>query len=234
MEDLFPLESTWMLAVASAILAFFMIRRLAHALPIQNILLIVVFLMGGEAATEWLVIKAGRLDMPDPEWRYLAGAGLLWMAVALTARRLAKLVARPWRKEKVHWLWVIFLSGVGVAAFQFDWPLLDPDFFMRKRLAAMVGVRAGCTMVLLAVLAPWFIRKRPRRGKDFSELPDQPEDDGDEDAEEQASNDRKVKTGVAPVNMDVPRQPAEPPQPAASGAGPDQQSGGHERQPGHD
>lgn len=130
MEDLFPLEPTWMLAVAASVLALVMLRRLIKPLHFQNTAFITVVLMLGQAFIEWLVVvRICKTDLPDPRWRYYAGAALLWMAISLTARRFAKLIARPWRKERVHWLWVIFLSGLGAGAFQFFWPLLEAGIF---------------------------------------------------------------------------------------------------------
>ncbi len=216
MEDLFPLEPTWMLAVAASVLALVMLRRLIKPLHFQNTAFITVVLMLGQAFIEWLVVvRICKTDLPDPRWRYYAGAALLWMAISLTARRFAKLIARPWRKERVHWLWVIFLSGLGAGAFQFFWPLLEPEFSMRRKLLAMAGTRAGCTMVVLAILSPWFVRKRARKGKDFSELPDDPDDDADDDAEEQASDDGEVKAAPPAVVMNVSGQTSEPSPPAA-------------------
>lgn len=187
MEDLFPLESTWMAAAAATLLVLVMLWRLRRPLPVQNLLLIVAVLMLGEWAVEFYVVKVGRIFVPDPRWKYYAGAIWIWTAIVLSARRVAKFIARPWRKEKVHWLWIIFLSALGTMAFQFFWPLLDPDFVSKDRLVLMVGVRGLGTLVLLAVLSPFFIRKRPFPGKDSSELPDDPEDDAEENAQQQAS-----------------------------------------------
>lgn len=187
MEDLFPLESSWVTAVAATVIALVMLVRLMRPLPFQNLLLIVVVLMLGEWLVEFYVIKVGRIFVPDPRWKYYLGAMWLWTAILLTARRIAKFIARPWRKEKVHWIWIIVLSAAGSMAFQFFWPLLDPEFTSRDRLLAMVGVRGLGTLVLLAVLSPWFIRKRPFHGKDSSELPDDPEDDAEQGAQQQAS-----------------------------------------------
>jgi hypothetical protein len=182
MDNLFPLESTWMLAAAAGIVVLLMSWRLSRALPLQNLLMIVVCLLVGETLLEWLVTKIGRIDLPDPIWRYLLGAALLWTAVALTARRLAKLIARPWRREKVHWLWILALSAVGTGAFQFGWPLLDPDFVMQKKVALMALVRGAGTGVLLGLLGPWFLRKRPFPGQDSSELADEPQDEAEQQA----------------------------------------------------
>jgi len=189
MEDLFPLESNWVLAVAAGALMLVMLFRLARPLPLQNVLFIAFCLLVGETLLELLVVKIGKIDLPDARWRYFLGAALLWTAVILVARRLAKFIARPWRKERVHWIWILALSTVGVTLFQIGWPVLDPDFAMQKAVAGMAAVRGVGTALLLLILTPWFIRKTAKPGEDeFSELADQPKKEAQQQAQEQTSN----------------------------------------------
>jgi hypothetical protein len=188
MEDLFPLESSWIVAAIAGVIAIVMLIRLYRALPLQNILLITAALMIGQGLLEFLVVKVGKIDVPDPQWHYRLGAASLWLAVTLTARRVTKFIARPWRHEKVHWIWVIGLSSVGTAAFQFGWTLLDPDFPFPAKAFGMAGVRLLGTAVMLACLSPWFIRKKAIPGKDFSELPDDPKDETEQQAQEKTSS----------------------------------------------
>lgn len=215
MEDLFPLEPSWILIGVAAVIAFFMLKRLAWALHWQNVLLIAAGVMIAEGLLQLWVDRLARTDVPEPKWRYMTGSVLLWLAVVLTARRTAKFIARPWRHEKVHWLWVILLSAIGVGAFQFGWTMANPDFIFPQRVYGIAGARAGGTAVVLACLAPWFIRKNAIPGKDFSELPDDPEDEAEEQAQKQAGDHGEVKTGIAASDMNIAGQPTQPPTPKA-------------------
>ncbi len=209
-----------MLAVATALVAIFLLRGIAKAVHLQNALLIGAVMLIGEGLIELLTVRLGKIDVPDPRWRYFGGAALLWTAVALSFRRLAKAIARPWRKERVHWIWVMFLGALGTGAFQLWWPVLDPDFFMTNRVAGMAAVRTGGTLVLLGVLSPWFIRKRARHGRDFSDLADEPEDDAEKNTDQEAGHKGKIEAGAAALKMDVAGEPPKPAPPTAPQAGP--------------
>jgi hypothetical protein len=72
------------------------------------------------------------------------------------------------------------MSAVGTAAFQFGWSALnldpDADPIPPDTAAIMALFRAVATVVFLACLAPWFIRKRPgSRRRHRSQLAQQPE-----------------------------------------------------------
>jgi hypothetical protein len=179
MQELFPLESSWIVALASGAVAILMLLELARSLPLQNLVIIVVALMVGEGVLEHFLANYARVEVTGPMWCYLAGAALLWMAVVLSVRRLAQFILRPWRREKVYGIWLIGMSAVFTAAFQYGWPCLnvDPEEepIPQDKVAIMLAIRALATVVLLTCLVPWFIRKRPVSPAKPSQLAQQPQ-----------------------------------------------------------
>jgi hypothetical protein len=187
-QDVLPLESTWIVALVAAVMAIIMLLQLARALPGQNILMIVVGLLAGEALLEFLLAKLGRTPVTGPMWVFLTGAALLWMAVVLSARRLGQFILRPWRREKYYGFWLIAVSATVTGLFQFGWPRFDnPDLVGVHRAALMATLRGLGTVIFLVCLTPWLIRKRPVPQPAKSELAQQPKDEAEQDAGEQTS-----------------------------------------------
>jgi hypothetical protein len=179
MQELFPLESSWVVALAAGALSILMLLRLARGLPGQNIALIAAGLLAGQALLEFFLAKYARVEIKGPMWCYLAGAALLWLAVVLSVRRVAEFILRPWRREKAYGFWLVGMSAVGAAAFQYGWPCLinlDPDSFpiSKHRVVIMAAIRGAAVLVLLAGLTPWSIRKRPVSRAARSKLAPQP------------------------------------------------------------
>jgi hypothetical protein len=128
MEELFPLEASWIVALAAAAVAIIMLLRLARLLPGQNIVVIAAGLLAGEALLEFFLAKLGRTQVAGPMWCFLAGAALLWMAVVLSARRVGQFILRQWRRSKHYGIWLLAISAVLTGMFQFGWPRLNnPD-----------------------------------------------------------------------------------------------------------
>jgi hypothetical protein len=179
MEELFPLEASWIVALVTGTLAVVMLLHLARSLPAQNIILIAVSLLVGEGLTDWLMVKyrLNVFDMDGPMWCFVGGAALLWLAIVLSCRKLAQFIVEPWKREKYIGLWILGISGVLTGLFQFGWPGFNPDPFDVGDAAIMAGIRAGTTVLLLACLSPWFIRKRPFSRKEKSKLAQQPENE---------------------------------------------------------
>jgi hypothetical protein len=180
MQELFPLESSWVVALCAGALALIMLLRLARSLPAQNIVLIVAGLLAVNGLIDFFLAKYGWVDVTGPLWCYVAGAALLWMAVVLSLRRVAQFILHPWRGGRWYGIWVIGMSAVFTAAFQFGWPcllVLDPDALPvpPDRAGIMAGMRGGATVLLLTGLSPWFIRKRPGSRARRSQLAPQPE-----------------------------------------------------------
>ena len=181
MEELFPLESSWVVAVAAGALAILMLLWLARSLPGQNIALIAAGLLAGEGLLEFFLAKYARVEIKGPMLCYLAGAALLWLAIVLSARRIAQYILHPWRGGRWYGLWILGMGTAFTAAFQFGWSSLnlDPDTYAipMKRVAIMAVIRGAATLVLLAGLSPWFIRKRRVSRAARSELAPQPENE---------------------------------------------------------
>lgn len=181
MEELFPLESSWIVALAAGAIALVMLLRLARSLPGQNIAIIAASLLVAEGLLEYFLANYARVEVNGPLWCYLAGAALLWLAIVLSVRRLAQFILRPWRRERAYGFWLIGMSAVFTAMFQFGWHglNLDPDAIPIEpdRAAIVAAIRGGATVVLLTCLVPWFIRKRPVSRVKQSELAQQPQND---------------------------------------------------------
>src|SRR5271154_6747348 len=149
MEELFPLESSWIVALVSGTLAIFMLRQLARSLPAQNIIVIAGGLLAGEALLDWILVKLrwNPIEIDGPMWCFVGGAALLWMAMVLFCRSLAQFILEPWRREKYFGLWVLGISSAFTAMFQYGWPCFNPDPFDQGKAAINAGVRGLSTLV---------------------------------------------------------------------------------------
>ncbi|MGD0814639.1 MAG: hypothetical protein ABSA83_13615 [Verrucomicrobiota bacterium] len=180
MQELFPLESSWVVAMAAGALALIMLLWLARSLPGQNIAIIAFGLLAGQALLDFFLANYAQIEIVGPMWCYLAGSALLWLAVVLSLRRVAQFIMHPWRGGTYYGIWVIGMASVFTAAFQFGWPCLlnlnpEVDPIPPERAAIMGLIRGAATALFLTGLVPWFIRKRPVSRKKRSELAQQPE-----------------------------------------------------------
>jgi len=185
MLELFPLESSWVVALAASAIAMVLLLEMARSLPGQNILLIAFCLLAAEAGIEYFFIKYNRSEVIGPLWYFLTGAALLWATVVLAGRRLAQLILRPWRRDRFYGLWLLGMSMVAVAMFQIGWPCLvaegpDAEPVDFSRVAIMSAIRGVSALILLAGLSPWFIRKRPVSQPKQSELAQQPQNEAEQ------------------------------------------------------
>jgi hypothetical protein len=190
MEKLFPLESCWILALVSGAVAIFMLWQLTRSLPAQNIIFITLSLLVCEGLLQWGMDKYSHTELTGSMARFLGGSALLWLAVVLSARRLAQFILRPWRRAEYYGIWLLGMSAVAAAAFQFGWPGLDVDPELGpiglSQAMILAGMRALSTLIILACLGPWFIRKQPRLRRDRLELPQQPKQQAEQNTGEQA------------------------------------------------
>lgn len=182
-----PLECSIVVAVIAAAVACFTLLRLARVLPGQNILMIGVCLLAGQALVEWGMIRLGEEEASGPMGGFLVGAALLWLAVTLGVRWLAQIILDPWRRRRNYGFCLLGLNTWGVILFQFGWPRLWPEPVDFKTALIMAGLRGVCTGIFLLVLSPWFIRKRPIPVKRSSELAQEPQNQAQQNADEQAS-----------------------------------------------
>jgi hypothetical protein len=177
-ELLYPLETSWIVLLVAGALALFLLLEQGRSLPAQNIVLIAIILLVAEGFLEIPMAKYSKVAVTDPRWVFLAGAALLWLAIILSARRLGQLILRPWRRDGFYGLWLIAVSAVLTASFQYAQPCFNPISISQGRAAVLAVVRGLATVILLAGLSPWFIRKRPASHKrEPSELAQQPKNE---------------------------------------------------------
>jgi hypothetical protein len=127
--------------------------ELRRSLPAQNIAMILVVLMAGEAAAE--AVWTGRA----PSWR----ACLFWPAAIVLARAAGRWGLR--RRRTNYGLRLVFVGGAAAALAQLALALPGASWAAALKLAA---ARFGLTAVCLFWLAPWFISKFPRQPKDHA------------------------------------------------------------------
>jgi hypothetical protein len=187
MEDEFPLESLLIVAVVAGVMTVIMLAQLRRTLPVQNLVMILISLLAGEVLIELFMVKLARTNVTCPMWCFLAGAGLLWTAVVLSARRLGQFILRPWRGARYYGIWLLGVSAVLTGMFQFGWPRFNnnPLFVGMPRATLLAVIRGLTTVIFLVCLSPWFIRKRPIPRPPLSKLAQQPENQAQQNAGEQ-------------------------------------------------
>ena len=175
------------LATASTITA------LAQQLPLQNVLLaaFVIALMGG--AVHALGVTMG---IPFGPFQFGAEAGprlfktlpwtlpLIWIVAILNSRGVARLILRPWRKNRNYGFWLIGLSALLTLFFDLAmdpfatrvkhlWFWLPTKFPLTWQGAPLVNFFSwgAVTLLILAFATPALINKNPvRRTPDFHPL----------------------------------------------------------------
>jgi uncharacterized membrane protein len=167
------------------------LASLWRRLPLQNVLTVAfaVALIGGGLSA--LGAKTG---LPFGPFIFGSGIGpvsfkslsyvmpLIWVVIVLNSRGVARLILRPWRKNKTYGYKVIGLTGLLVLLFDvaFDpfasrvrhcWVWLPSALKLTWQGAPFVNffTWAAVTLLMLLVVAPWLVVKQPRqkRGADF-------------------------------------------------------------------
>jgi uncharacterized membrane protein len=169
------------------------LTALARQLPLQNVLLaaFVIALMGGAAHA--LGVTMG---IPFGPFLFSADAGprlfktlpwalpLIWVVVILNSRGVARLILRPWRKNRSYGFWLIGLTALLTAGFDLAldpyaarvehyWFWLPTKFPVTWQGAPLVNFLSWATVALLmlAFVTPALINKNPvRRPPDFHPL----------------------------------------------------------------
>ena len=158
---------------------------LARQLPLQNVLLagLVIALIGG--ATHTLGVSQG---IPFGPFMFGPAAGpqlfkllpwglpLLWVAVILNSRGVARLILRPWRKVRNYGFWLIGLTALLTAGFDLAldpyatrakhyWLWQPTKFPVTWQGAPLVNFFSWATVALLmlAFVTPALINKNPVR-----------------------------------------------------------------------
>jgi uncharacterized membrane protein len=169
------------------------ITALAQQLPLQNVLLAagVIALLGGAIHT--LGVTMG---IPFGPFLFGAEAGpqlfktlpwtlpLIWVVAILNSRGVARLVLRPWRKIRNYGFWLIGLTALLTAMFDFAldpfaarvkhyWLWLPTKFPVTWQGAPLVNFFSwlAVSLLVLAFITPALINKNPvRRTPDFHPL----------------------------------------------------------------
>jgi uncharacterized membrane protein len=188
-----PGKPGWLEALLLVLAAASTITALVRQLPLQNVVLAacVIALMGG--AVHALGVTAG---IPFGPFLFGADAGpqlfktlpwalpLIWVAVVLNSRGVARLILRPWRKVRSYGFWIIGLTTLLTVWFDlaFDpfaarvhhyWFWLPTKFPLTWQGAPLVNFFswAAVTLLMLAFVTPALINKNPvRRRRDFHPL----------------------------------------------------------------
>ncbi|HNQ88982.1 MAG TPA: carotenoid biosynthesis protein [Verrucomicrobiota bacterium] len=164
------------LAAATALLGA------ARRLPIQNV--VVAGLMIGATSLVILVAIQSPDLIAEPDDGSSLGPWILgrlpwqvplwWMALLFSSRETARLLLRPWRRNRHYGYWLIAIAAalatLADAAFQpfglhaaqwWEWKGRTPRLAWHGYPAPAFLATFACSAVLLAFVTPWLIRKRP-------------------------------------------------------------------------
>ena len=180
------LDAALILTAAGSTLA-----SLWRRLPLQNVLTVAfgVAVIGGGLTT--LGAKTG---LPFGPFIFGSGIGpvyykslswvmpLIWVVIILNSRGVARLILRPWRKNKTYGYKVIGLTALLVLLFDvaFDpfasrvrhsWVWMPSALKLTWQGAPLANFLtwAAITLLILVVITPWLVVKQPRqkRGADL-------------------------------------------------------------------
>jgi uncharacterized membrane protein len=178
-----PENARWIEGCLPVMLALTSLVALARRLPLQNVLMAGAFISGISAVIVGVGVGSGVPFGPMVYgdrlgWKIFGAVPwslpLLWVALIINGRGVARLIMRPWRKTNYYGFWVIGLTCV--LAFVFDlgweafgvrvknyWVWQTPNSVPAWYTAPWVNF-LGWLITALAILAftiPWLINKRP-------------------------------------------------------------------------
>ena len=178
-----PAQGRWIEALLPILAAATSVLALGRRLPFQNVLMAVVVILGLSTA----IVAVGALSgVPFGPVVYSDGLGervftvvpwpmpLLWVALIINGRGVARLIMRPWRKTNFYGYWVIGLAcalavlfDLGLEPFAVHvkgwWIWLSGVATLSWHTAPWVN-SLGWFIAALAILAlaiPWLINKQP-------------------------------------------------------------------------
>ena len=184
----------WPLGVLLGVALVSTLVSLARTLPLQNIFMAVVFILGIGGGIQTLGAMTG---IPFGPVLFMDSLGekmfnvlpwtapFLWVLVILNCRGVARLILRPWRKLRTYGFRVIGLTCLLAVLFDFG---LEPFATRVNRFWVweMSGAGAGwlgapwvnffgwgiTALFILGFLTPWLINKKPvaRHPPDFHPL----------------------------------------------------------------
>ena len=169
------------------------ISALARQLPLQNVLLAsgVIAALGGAAHTLGVTMgipfgpflfgaETGPQLFKTLPW----GLPLIWVVAILNSRGVARLILRPWRKNRTYGFWLMGLTAWLMVLFDLAldpfaarvkhyWLWLPTKFAVTWQGAPLVNFFswAAVSLLILAFVTPVLINKNPvRRAPDFHPL----------------------------------------------------------------
>jgi uncharacterized membrane protein len=170
------------------------LASLWRRLPLQNVLTVAfgVAVIGGG-----LMALDAKIGLPFGPFIFGSGIGpvyykslswampLIWVVIILNSRGVARLILRPWRKNKTYGYKVIGLTALLVLLFDvaFDpfasrvkhgWVWMPSALKLTWQGAPLANFLTwgAITLLILLVVKPWLVVKKPRqkKGADFHPL----------------------------------------------------------------
>ena len=177
-------KSSWPEALLPALALVTTLFALARSLPAQNVVAATVGVLLISTAAQIIGVKTG---IPFGRYFYMESMGaqlfgvvpwpvpLLWTAVILNSRGVARLILRPWRKMEKYGLWVLGLACLLTVVFDAGlepfavargwWIWRTPEGLPVWHTTPLVNFlgRAVTTLITLLAVTPWLINKKPSR-----------------------------------------------------------------------
>ena len=176
-------EAAWPLGVLLLLAAVSALATLHRSLQLQNVLVATAFILFISGAVVYLNVRTsipfGPLFFTDRCGEQIldgmpATLPLLWLVILLTARGVARLILRPWRKLRTYGFRLIGLTCLLTAFFDLG---LEPFAVHAQRFwlwqpTAIVSTWHGMpwinffgwfvtALLILAFVTPWLINKQP-------------------------------------------------------------------------
>ncbi len=178
-----PPEGRWIEALLPVLAAFTSLLALGRRLPLQNVLMAGALIAGLSIA----IVAVGALSgVPFGPVVYSDAFGerffgvvpwpmpLLWIALVVSGRGVARLIMRPWRKTNFYGYWVIgfacllaVLFDLGLEPFAVQvkgwWIWLSGKSVLSWHTAPWVNSLGWLITALALIIAaiPWLINKQP-------------------------------------------------------------------------
>jgi uncharacterized membrane protein len=178
-----PVEGRWLEALLPVLAAATSLLALGRRLPFQNVLVAATVIVGLSTA----IVAVGALSgvpfgpvvYSDDFAERLFGVvpwpmPLLWVALVINGRGVARLIMRPWRKTNFYGYWVIGLACLLAVVFDLGlepfavqmkgwWIWLSGKSVLSWHTAPWVNCLGWfiTAMAILALSIPWLINKQP-------------------------------------------------------------------------
>lgn len=176
-------EARWLEAMLPLATAATTLLALGRRLPFQNVLMAAVLICGLSAG---IIAVCALSGVPFGPVVYNGDHGelvfgvvpwhlpLLWLALIINGRGVARLIMRPWRKTNYYGYWVIVLTGLLVVVFDLGlepfavqvkgwWVWLSGKTVLSWHSAPWVNFLGwfASAVAIMALTITWLINKRP-------------------------------------------------------------------------